>query len=142
MINLLLGVGTMTLCLILQALLLAYVGKYYIGHSGRLGHARFARVLALVCGVMLMLILGNLAQVGIWAALFVWLGEFDGLADAFYHSAVNFATLGYGDVVMSNAHRLLGPLEAISGVLMIGVSTAILIAVLQDVTRRRHDQSP
>lgn len=49
---------------------------------------------------------------------------------------MNFATLGYGDFVMSPAHRLLGPLEAINGVLMIGVSTAALMAAFQDVIRR------
>jgi hypothetical protein len=49
------------------------------------------------------------------------------------HSAVNFATLGYGDVVMSAQHKLLGPLEAINGALMIGVSTAALICIFQQV---------
>jgi hypothetical protein len=93
---------------------------------------------------MLMLVIGNLVQVGIWAQLFRILGEFDGFGTAFYHSAVNFATLGYGDIVMSERHRLLGPLEAINGVLMIGVSTAALMAVFQDVIRKtikaRHGQ--
>ena len=39
-------------------------------------------------------------------------GEFTGLAPAFYHSAMNYTSLGYGDVVMSVSWRLLGPLEA------------------------------
>ena len=59
------------------------------------------------------------------------LGEFTNLHEAIYHSAVNFATLGYGDIVMSEKHRFLGPLEAINGVLMIGVSTAALTAVFR-----------
>ncbi len=49
---------------------------------------------------------------------------------------MNFATLGYGDLVMSQRHRLLGPLEAINGALMIGVSTAVLMAALQDALRK------
>ena len=80
--------------------------------------------------------LGNLAQVAIWALVFQWLGEFERFTDAFYHSAVNFATLGYGDIVMSDKHRLLGPLEAINGVLMIGVSTAALMAAFQDAMKK------
>ena len=60
------------------------------------------------------------------------LGEFETLDVAGYHSAANFASLGYGDIVMSERFRLLGPLEAINGVLMIGVSTAVLMTVLQD----------
>lgn len=57
-------------------------------------------------------------------------------ASFFYHSAVNFATLGYGDIVMSGNHKLLGPIEAINGVLMIGVSTAVLMTVFQDALKK------
>jgi len=94
--------------------------------------------------VMLLLVIGNLMQVAIWAQLFVWLNEFEQFNESFYHSAVNFATLGYGDLVMSPAHKLLGPLEAINGVLMIGVSTAAMMSAFQDAIRktmeaRRHD---
>ncbi|RLA16550.1 MAG: two pore domain potassium channel family protein, partial [Gammaproteobacteria bacterium] len=49
--------------------------------------------------------------------------------------AVNFGSLGYGDIVMSEQHRLLGALEAINGVLMIGLSTAVLMTVFQDVRK-------
>ena len=58
--------------------------------------------------------------------------------DAVYHSAVNFTTLGYGDIVMSGKHKLLGPLEAINGVLMIEVSTAALMASFQDAMKKNH----
>ena len=44
---------------------------------------------------------------------------------------MNFATLGYGDIVMTERNRLLGPIEAINGVLMVGVSTAALLATFQ-----------
>ena len=64
------------------------------------------------------------------------LGEFDALEVAVYHSAVNFASLGYGDIVMSERWRLLGPLEAVNGVLMIGVSTAVLMTTLQDAYQK------
>ncbi len=59
------------------------------------------------------------------------LGEFEQYGEAFYHSAVNFATLGYGDIVMSARHKLLGPLEAVNGALMIGASTALLMVAFQ-----------
>jgi hypothetical protein len=47
-----------------------------------------------------------------------------------YHSAVNFATLDYGDVVMSDQHKLLGPLEAVNGAIMFGVSTAVMAGAI------------
>ena len=87
-------------------------------------------------GLMLILILGSIAQICAWALLFTTLGEFDSLSLAFYHSAVNFATLGYGDIVMSEAHRVLGPLEAVNGALMIGLSTATLSWAFQELIRK------
>ena len=136
MINLLLGVGTMTVCLLLQSLLLMVAGMYYRSHREDINNTSFGSSILVVNGVMQLLVIGNLAQVAIWSLLFVWLGEFGTFVDAFYHSAVNFATLGYGDIVMSEEHRLLGPLEAINGVLMIGVSTAVLMTAFQDSMRR------
>ncbi len=66
--------------------------------------------------VMILPVIGDLTQLFIWALVFQFLDEFTTLSEAVYHSAVNFATLGYGDIVMSERHRLLGPLEAINGV--------------------------
>ena len=48
---------------------------------------------------------------------------------------VNFATLGYGDIVMSERWRLLGPLEAANGILMFGVSTSVMTAAVMDVIK-------
>lgn len=80
--------------------------------------------------VLLMLLAGHLLQIGIWAWAFIWCGEFEDFQTAFYHSAVNYASLGYGDIVMSEEWRLLGGLEAAIGVMMFGVSAALLFSVL------------
>ena len=71
----------------------------------------------------------------IWAVLFRLLGEFQDFPTALYHSGVNFVTLGYGDIVMSERWRLLGPLEAANGILMFGVSTAVMTAAVIDVIK-------
>ncbi len=135
LLNLVLGLSTMVLCLLLQAFLLAVVLRYYAGHRGEVQKPGLWSSLMVVKSVMLLLVVGNLGQVAVWALLFQLLDEFQRFGDAFYHSAVNFATLGYGDIVMSERYRLLGPLEAINGVLMIGVSTAALMAAFQDIMR-------
>jgi hypothetical protein len=134
--NLLLGLGTMTLCLLLLSLLLVLDLRYYQANDARIRSDSFTSKMIVLNGVMVILVLGNLAQVAIWALLFLFLGEFEAFDDAFYHSAVNFATLGYGDIVMSEAHRLLGPLQAINGVLMIGFSTAVLMSTVTDLLKR------
>lgn len=136
LINLLLGIATMILCLLLQSLLVVAALRYYMRHENRV-HSTFTRAVGVIIGMMLILILASLAQVAVWALLFNVLGEFETLEQALYHSGVNFATLGYGDIVMSEKHRLLGPLEAINGVLMIGVSTAALTRAFTVVIRGR-----
>ena len=72
---------------------------------------------------------------------FVQGGEFADFENAFYHSAVSFTTLGYGDIVMSRQWRLLGPLEAVNGSLMLGLSAAMLFTVLGQVAEARRHQS-
>lgn len=49
---------------------------------------------------------------------------------AFYFSASSYSTVGYGDVVLPSAWRLLGPLESVTGVLMCGVSVSVLFALV------------
>jgi hypothetical protein len=138
LINLLLGLGTMVACLVLQALLLGSAIGYYRRREAQVNSSSFWTTVGVIVGVMLLLIAGNLAQIAAWALLFRLLREFDDYGTAFYHSAVNFATLGYGDIVMSPRHRLLGPLEAINGALMIGASTATLMVAFQHVMQRER----
>ena len=79
----------------------------------------------------------HLIEIAVWAGLFVICGEFTAFGAAFDHSAVNYTTLGYGDVVMTPSWRLLGPLEAADGMLMFGVTTAMIFAVIQRLIRAR-----
>ena len=84
----------------------------------------------------------HLFEIAIWALVFVFCGEFAQFAGAFYHSATNYTTLGYGDVVMTAPWKLLGPLEAADGLLMFGVSTAIIVSVIQLMLRTRFRDLP
>jgi hypothetical protein len=80
-------------------------------------------------GVALILLTALQVQVAVWAGAFLFCGALPDYATAFYHSAVNFTTLGYGDIVMAPDWRLLGPLEAANGVLQFGLSAAAKFAV-------------
>ena len=44
----------------------------------------------------------HLLAIGLWAVLFVTLGEFQELGTAYYHSAVNYTSLGYGDLLLNS----------------------------------------
>ncbi|RJG10868.1 two pore domain potassium channel family protein [Pseudomonas cavernicola] len=139
LLNLLTGLPVMLLCLLLQAIFMAKCLRHYVrfrhAQQGRESQLLDILLLSMVMLLMLLMLLGNFVQMAIWAALFMLLGEFGDFATALYHSGVNFATLGYGDIVMSARWRLLGPLEAANGILMFGVSTSVMTAAVMDVIK-------
>ena len=89
--------------------------------------------------VLLVLFVGHLLQFATWAALFLGLGEFTDFQTAFYHSTVNFTSLGYGDIVMSEQWRLLGALEAANGVLMFGLTAGTVLSVMNYLFMRQRN---
>ena len=135
-LGMLVGFAAMVLCLLVQGYLLIKAARYYFGHLNWVRESTRTKTMLLIAQVMLILVLGNLLQGAIWAALFMVLGEFQDFNTAYYHSLVNFATLGYGDIVMTDRWRILGPMQAINGVLMIGVSTASITSVVNDAFKR------
>jgi len=84
-----------------------------------------------------LVLLAHLVNIALWAFLFCLCEEFAGFEAAFYHSAMNYSSLGYGDIVMSMRWRLLGPQEAIDGIVMFGISTALIIALMTRLIERR-----
>jgi hypothetical protein len=103
------------------------------GWAGR----RFWIDVTIMMVVLMIALVSILVQVAVWAASFMVCGEFGDFATAYYHSAVNFTTLGYGDLVMSPRWRLLGPLEAANGILMCGISASGLFAVVNRLVKIR-----
>ncbi len=64
---------------------------------------------------------------------------------AYYFSASTYTTVGCADVVLPSNWRLLGPLESMTGVLMCGISIAVLFAIvtrsIEIHERRRNTKS-
>ncbi|MBP9804891.1 MAG: two pore domain potassium channel family protein [Candidatus Accumulibacter sp.] len=139
--NLIVGLPAMLLCLILQAMFTFWALRHYVRRSGQnaAGSGASVEILPLLTA-MLILTAGNLLQITLWGCLFLVLGEFSEFYEAVYHSGVNFASLGYGDIVMSKSWKLLGPLEAVNGVLMVGMSGAALVVMLQQLIKKQHEQ--
>ena len=72
------------------------------------------------------LLLLNLLEMTIWAIAFAMLGILPDFDTALYYSLKSYTTVGYGDVLPPMSWRLIGPIEAAVGVLMLGWSTASL----------------
>ena len=141
--NLMVGLPVILACMVLQVAFAFWGVRYFVRQTSSATAARGSLFgLRPLLVVMLVMMLGTVLQIALWGALFVVLGEFDELYEAVYHSAVNFASLGYGDIVMSKNRKLLGPLEAVNGVLMVGMSGAALVAVLQQMIRKLQERRP
>jgi hypothetical protein len=135
-----LAVGaTAFLCTIFLHALALGATVHFVRRERRLGRAGagFWTDVAIVAVAIAFAFAAHLAEIALWAALFMTCGEFPYFGLAFDHSAVNYTTLGYGDVVMTPSWRLLGPLEAANGMLMFGVSTAMIFAVIERLVQAR-----
>jgi voltage-gated potassium channel len=97
---------------------------------GRLGAEL---LMARLVGSLLLL---HLAEAVVWGLFFVLVGALPDLETAAYFSLASYTTVGYGDVVLPQPWRLLGPIESAVGVLMLGWSTGILVAVIGTIYRR------
>jgi hypothetical protein len=131
-IPLLVGTIAIGLTIVIHAAALI-ANLHLVRRERRLGRAGvvFWIDLRIVARAVMLALAAHLIAIGLWAFLYVGLGELPGFGLAFYHSAMNYTTLGYGDIVMSPAWKMLAPLEATDGMLMFGVSTAMIFAVIQ-----------
>jgi hypothetical protein len=98
---------------------------------------RYLIDITIVVSVMSFAFVAHVIEVALWGLLLMICGEFQEFGLAYYHSAVNYTTLGYGDMVMTASWKLLGPLEAADGSLMFGVSTAMIFAVILRLIQTR-----
>jgi hypothetical protein len=84
-------------------------------------------------GVMLfVLAIGALhaIEIGLYAWLYLALDAIEGIEPAIYFSTAAFGTLGAQDADLHDNWRLLGATEGVTGFVLIGVSTAFLVAAI------------
>ena len=75
----------------------------------------------------------HLMEIAVWAAYYFWRGAMPDFQTAVYFSAVTYTTTGYGDLVLSPEWRLVGAIEALTGILMCGWSTGFFFAIVSRI---------
>jgi len=88
---------------------------------------RWTWLFIVIAGWMILLHLG---EITVWALFYLLKGVIPDLQSSWYFSAVTYTTTGYGDVVLPEAWRLTGGVEALTGILMCGWSTGFFFAVV------------
>jgi len=87
------------------------------------------------------IILLHLIEIAVWAFFYAWDHGMPDLHSAFYFSAVTYTTTGYGDLVLPKEGRLVGGVEALTGILMCGWSAAFFFAVVTRMNEMRPTRS-
>jgi hypothetical protein len=96
-------------------------------------HARrSSMVLALLIVVtVLLLTVLHAVEAGAWARAYVALGARPDVASAMLYSLSAMTTYGHADVFLATHWQLMGAIEAPNGMMLFGLSTAFLFAVLR-----------
>jgi hypothetical protein len=104
---------------------------------GLLG-ARIWVNMSFVMAAALLALVGHLAEIVLWALALNATGAVADIGSAIYSSAGSYTTSG-SDVPLPPQWRLLGPFEAVDGMLMFGLSTAFIFAVVNRLIHARYD---
>jgi voltage-gated potassium channel len=113
-------------------------GLEYLAREHRLSLLHSTVLIVRVTTLMIGL---HIAQILVWAAFYRWMC-FPGWGSAFYFSTASYSTVGYGDLVLPATWRSLGPVEAVTGVLMCGLSVSLLFAIVTRLVDQAVLSSP
>jgi hypothetical protein len=93
-----------------------------------------------ITGATLIALAGRLMEIALWAFVLNISGAVGDISTAIYSSAGSYTTTG-SDIVLPPRWKLLGPLEAVAGMLMFGLTTAFIFAVIQRLIHARFDDA-
>ena len=90
-----------------------------------------ATLTGLIAAIGLSLAVLHGIEAAIWAAAYLGLSALDTAAEAMLFSVNSMTTLGASGLVLHQHWQIMGALEAVAGMLMFGISTAYIFAVMQ-----------
>jgi hypothetical protein len=92
-------------------------------------HFIFFIVLITAIGLLLTILHG--IEAGLWAVAYWWLSALESPSAAILYSVDSMSTRGASGLMLEHRWRMMGALEATNGVLLFGMSTAFVFAVMQ-----------
>ena len=102
--------------------------------TGAKGRDYFIYLFALaIGGTAIWAIFLHAIEAGIWAAAYQLLGALPDAETAMLYSLSAITTYGHSQLFLSDPWRLMGALEALNGVILIGLTTALLYGLIQRV---------
>ena len=134
--KLLIAWALMALCVIVHAMGMTTLLRW-VNHVVARMRARFWFSTWMLVRTAGWIILLHLVEITIWGLFYAWGHGMPDVQSALYFSAVTYTTTGYGDLVLPNEWRLVGGIEALTGILMCGWSAAFFFAVVNRMNETR-----
>jgi hypothetical protein len=133
LLNIAIAAFMMVVTIAIHAIGIALAAHFVNAHQRRGEHHKQLFRLQRVGGVALVMLFLSLVEVSLWAAVYVLVGALQNFEPALYFSTVTFTTLGYGDVLLDDRWRLMASFEAANGIIIFGLSTAVVVSTVQRV---------
>lgn len=123
----------MGVCVVIHAVGVTSAARWLGGHQISLSRfwASTWRFIVLAGWIILL----HLVEITVWGTFYVWQKAMPDLPSGLYFSAVTYTTTGYGDLVLPDEWRLVGGVEALTGILMCGWSTGFFFAIVSRMVR-------
>jgi len=125
-------------CLVLHVASIVVIGDWLVDQRAKRAETlRAVGYMVLLIATFSMIIVLHMVETAIWAIFYYSRGLFPDFETSLYFSITSYTTIGFGDVVMPRAWRMLGGIEGISGVLLCGLSTAFVFAIVNALFQMR-----
>ena len=135
--KLLLAWSLMALCVAIHAMGVTAALRWW-GRRSPNGYWSWTSTLVLVAGWMILL---HLIEIMTWGVAYAAASAMPDLQTAAYFSAVTYTTTGYGDLTLPEDWRLVGGVEALTGILMCGLSTGFFVAIVARMLQSTKQES-
>jgi hypothetical protein len=128
------GLPLIVLTVLVHALALVEIRDRVVLQLPLVLHARRSSIVlaALMITTVLLLTVLHAVEAGAWAGAYVALGARADFASAMLYSLSAMTTYGHADVFLAKHWQLMGAIEALNGMMLFGLSTAFLFAVLRE----------
>jgi MFS superfamily sulfate permease-like transporter len=102
--------------------------------SGRMDrrHSMFLFAAAMSVAILLATIL-HAFEAAVWAAAYLLLHALPDMKTAMLYSVSAMTTYGHASALLADRWKMLGALEALNGMLLFGLTTAFLFAMIQEI---------
>lgn len=125
-------------CLVLHVASIVLMAGWLVDQRAKRAETlRGVGYMVLLIATFSLIIVLHMIETAIWAMFYYSRGLFPDFETSLYFSITSYTTIGFGDVVMPRAWRMLGGIEGISGVLLCGLSTAFVFAIVNALFQMR-----